>query len=179
MACEAADYGLVDYLLEQTLNGDFVFTLTNPAADDNMPLISACWRGDRGIVERLLERDRSGNYIYKGIDPSAQDYEAIAQVCSGDDLELVKFLLKREDGNYVLPQIEGVNLCRALFTAIEHNQKGIVEFLLSKSSDGSYLLPGVKVTTEMLRTGDPSPELRNLLAMHLPRPRRINASHCI
>ena len=54
----------------------------------------------------------------------------------------------------------------------------IVKFLLRKSPDGSYLLPGVKVMEDMLMITGQRPELTNLLKMHLDQ-QCINApKHC-
>ena len=54
----------------------------------------------------------------------------------------------------------------------------IVKFLLRKSPDGSYLLPGVKVMEDMLMIMGQRPEMRGLLEMHLGQ-QRINApKHC-
>ena len=64
--------------------------------------------------------------------------------------KILKFLLKMEDGRHVLPGMEYVNLDHALSTAINANKMEVIRFLLERALDGSYLLPGVKVTEDML-----------------------------
>ena len=142
MACKAGNYELVEYLLRKTRNGQFVFTLTNPAVKRNKPLADACGSGNLQIVQKLLERDASGKYIYKGIDPSDRSYECFYNACIEGHWRVVKFLLKMKDEKYVLPGMNDVNIAKGLVAASKWGRMKLVSFLL-KMDNGTYVLPAI------------------------------------
>ena len=168
-ACQAGNYNLVKDLLRKAPNGQFILPLTNPVVWYNKPFISACYSGNVEIVKMLMERDTSGKYIYNGIDPSAQDYLGIVTACLYSHLDVVKFLLEMKDGKYVLPEINSVDLALALSNAIEFEWNwdnidlNIMEFLLSKSPDGSYLLFKVEGMEDILTMFDRRYKMRKHL----------------
>ena len=77
---------------------------------------------------------------------------------------LVKGLLRMKKGEhkYVLPGMNDVDLTPVLKSAILSQQKEVVELLLRRALDGSYLHPGVGVTRDMLTIPDICPGMREL-----------------
>ena len=78
-----------------------------------------------------------------------------------------------EGGEYVVPGMNGVDLDHALVVAIACDQMEVLEFLLAVEN-GKYVLPGIRVTEEMLGIEGQSHEMRQFLARNLER-QRINA----
>ena len=161
--------GIVKWLLRMNKVGEYVLP-----GMYGVNLIQALWdairQDDTKVVSVLLKME-NGKYVLPGMN-GVDLTLVLSAAIEGHRKRIVKWLLRMNKvGEYVLPGMSGVDLTRALSTAIKWswNDRGldIVNFLLSKSPDGSYLLSGIKVTEDMLRISNQSPKLRELLERHL------------
>jgi hypothetical protein len=168
LACEVGDYGLVEYLLCRIDYGKYV--LPGMKGVNFTRGLKSAIRWHQMKILRFFLTMKDGKYVLpglKGVDLG----EALVAAIMWNRLEMVRFLLKMEYGGYVLLGMNSIDLAQVLTTAIKENRIELVEWLLRMNEFGEYVLPGIRVTEDMLGIGGQSPEVKGLLEMHLGQQR--------
>ena len=140
---------------------------------DNTALCMACLVGNYNLVRYLLRRPNDGDFLFPLTNPATKNNRPLVNACRSGDVRIVRTLLERDTaGNYIYKGIDpSAQNYESIVIACTYGRFDVAKFLLEMNGD-KYVLPGIKVTEDMLTIVDRRPEIKKLLEMHLLEQRR-------
>lgn len=158
-ACQYGKLSLVRFLLQRDpKTNQPLFPDVDPAAEGNFPLILACSQNRVDIVRELLQENEDGSRVFPTVNPAVDTNGALQMAVMNGCLEIVEILLQlvQDDQGVVTYKYPGTDVSAfyGLFfrQAIENGPNHVLEFLLRRNSDGSFVLPGLRLSTHLRRS---------------------------